>query len=137
MGGTITRSLQEEGPRSMQQQSFADWLDRTLTERKISGGEVARSVGKSDGTVSKWRSGKAKPSLASVRKLAAFLDVDPLRLIVTAGLMSSEEAGVDRLPIPRETVRVQRAKEQIMKNPYLSRGDREALLKTLVERYPR
>jgi len=119
------------------QQSFADWLDRTLTEQKISGGEVARAVGKSDGTVSKWRSGKAKPSLTSVRKLASFLEADPLRLMVTAGLMTPAEAGVDPLPMPRETVRVARAKEQIMKNPYLSREDREALLKTLNERYAR
>lgn len=115
---------------------FAEWLDRTLNEKGIAAGEVARALGVSNGTVSKWRSGKNAIAFDSARKLAAFLDVQPVRLAVTAGLMTSEEAGAPPLPMPEEdTSNVRRAKEHIMRIPGLSHADREALLRTLEERY--
>lgn len=117
-------------------QYFALWLDRTLTEREISGGELARAVGKSGGTVSRWRNGKLAVGLESVLKIAAFLDVDHIALLVTAGLMESEEArGAERLPLPEPTATVSRAREHIMRTPGLSNEDREALMRVINERY--
>lgn len=114
---------------------FAQWLDRTLIERGVAGGEVARALEVNDSAVSRWRNGKATPGLDSVVSLAHLLDVNPVALAVTAGLMKANDAGMEALPMPEDTSTVRRAKEHIMKIPGLSRADREALLKTLTERY--
>lgn len=107
---------------------FAAWLERTLSEQGISGSDVARAVGVSDGVVSRWKSGKGRISLDNARKLAAFLGVDPLRLLVTAGLMSAEEVSADPLPIPENTKTRELVLEQIDKIKYLTDEDKQALI---------
>lgn len=114
---------------------FAEWLSRTLVERDIAGGEVARALGVNDSAISRWRNGRATPGLDSVMKLARFLEVNPIQLAVTAGLMSEKEAGVVRLTLPEETRVISLAEEQIMKIRGLTDDDRKALLVTLRERY--
>lgn len=115
---------------------FADWLDRTLSEREIPAGEVARALDVNDSAVSRWRNAKASPGLDSVMKLAEFLGANPIALAVTAGLMDSDQVGVEPLPIPEDSMAVQRARETIMKLS-VRRDVRLALLKTLDERYQR
>ena len=118
------------------QEYFSEWLDRTLVQRGISGGEVAKALGVNDSAVSRWRRGKASPGLDSVMRLAEFLEVQPVRLAVTAGLMKQEAVGVPPFSMPTEdTSSMRRAKDHIMKTPGLSKGDREALLNALKERY--
>ena len=45
---------------------FAEWLSRTLAERDIAGGEVARALGVNDSAISRWKNGKATPGLDSL-----------------------------------------------------------------------
>lgn len=107
---------------------FAEWLSRTLLERGIAGGEVARALGVNDSAISRWRNGKAVPGLESVMALAEFLDVHPLRLAVTAGLMREKQAGVSRLDLPEDTKTRQMVKEQILGIRGLTSDERQAML---------
>lgn len=107
---------------------FATWLDRTLTERGIAGGEVARALGVNDSAVSRWRNGKAVPGLESVTKLAEFLEVNPVGLVVTAGLMKPEVAGVEPLPLPDDTKTRSMVKSQIMAIRGLTTEEKESLM---------
>lgn len=111
------------------QDYFAEWLARTLAEREIAGGEVARALGVNDSAISRWKNGKASPGLDSVMKLADFLDVNPVALAVTAGLMDSKQVGVERLPLPEDTKTRKFVKEQIMAIRGLTKEERQALIR--------
>lgn len=114
---------------------FAEWLSRTLTERDISGGEVAKALGVNDSAVSRWKNGKASPGLDSVMELADFLDTDPIRLAVTAGLMKAKQVGVQRLELPPQKKMLGYVEEQIGKIRGLDEGTRNALIETARERF--
>lgn len=109
---------------------FSAWLDRTLIEREIAGGEVARALGVNDSAVSRWRNGKATPGLDSVMKLASFLDVHPVRLAVTAELMKPHEVGMEPLPMPKDTKTRTLVHEQILGMRGLTRDEKTALIET-------
>lgn len=114
---------------------FAEWLSRTLAERDIAGGEVARALGVNDSAISRWKNGKATPGLDSVMKLAEFLDVNPIALAVTVGLMEEEKVGVPRLELPKETRMLGYIEEQINKIRGLDNETRSALIRTARERF--
>lgn len=114
---------------------FAEWLSRTLAEREIAGGEVARAVGVNDSAISRWKNGKASPGMDSVMKLADFLDVDPVALAVTAGLMDAGRVNIDKLPLPRETKMLAHVEDQITKIRGLDDETRKALIGTLREKF--
>jgi transcriptional regulator with XRE-family HTH domain len=116
---------------------FAEWLSRTLAEREIAGGEVARALGVNDSAISRWKNGKASPGLDSVMRLADFLDVDPVALAVTAGLMNEKQVGVPPLPLPKETKVLANIEDQILKIKGLDNETRRALITTLREKYAR
>lgn len=107
---------------------FAEWLSRTLVERDIAGGEVARALGVNDSAISRWKNGKATPGLKSAMKLAEFLDVSPVALTVTAGLMDAEQAGVERLPMPKDTKTRNLVVEQLKGLRGLTTTEKEALI---------
>jgi transcriptional regulator with XRE-family HTH domain len=114
---------------------FAEWLSRTLAERDIAGGEVARALGVNDSAISRWRNGKATPGLESVMALAEFLDVNPIALAVTAGLMDERQVGVPRLELPEQSRALAMAEDQIMRIRGLDDETRKALINTLRERH--
>jgi transcriptional regulator with XRE-family HTH domain len=114
---------------------FAEWLSRTLAERDIAGGEVARALGVNDSAISRWKNGKATPGLDSVMKLAEFLDVNPIALAVTVGLMEEEKVGVPRLELPKETRMLGYIEDQINKIRGLDNDTRTALIRTARERF--
>lgn len=107
---------------------FAEWLTRTLNERDISGGEVAKALGVNDSAVSRWKNGKALPGLDSVMALATYLEVHPIGLAVTAGLMEAKSVGVQALPLPEDTKTRDRVREQIMNIRGLTTSERQALI---------
>lgn len=121
--------------RSRDREYFADWLTRTLAERDIAGGEVARALGVNDSAISRWKNGKASPGLDSVMKLADFLGENHIALAVTAGLMDAAKVGVARLPLPRETRMLSYVEEQIMKIRGLDDDTRKALINTARTRF--
>lgn len=107
---------------------FAEWLTRTLSERGISGGEVARALNVNDSAVSRWKNGKILPSLEALMDLADFLDVSPLQLAVTAGRMKEKQAGVPRLELPEDTKTREMVKGQIMNIRGLTSRERQVLV---------
>lgn len=121
--------------RSRDREYFAEWLTRTLAERDIAGGEVAEALGVNDSAISRWKNGKASPGLESVMKLAEFLDVEPVALAVTAGLMDEAQVGVERLQLPRETRMLGYVEDQIMKIRGLDDETRKALIDTARQRF--
>ncbi|MEU3052298.1 helix-turn-helix domain-containing protein [Streptomyces griseus] len=110
---------------------FAEWLDRTLTNRGTSGGEVARALGVNDSAVSRWRRAKGPIGLDNCMKLAGFLEVHAIRLCVTAGLMDSSEVGFEPLPLPQATAKREQVREQILRIRGLSDEERDRVLKVL------
>lgn len=114
--------------RRQQKDYFAEWLRRTMANRGISGGEVARALNVNDSAVSRWRNGKATPGLESCQTLAEYLKVDPIRLAVTAGLLKPEVVKSEALPLPADTAQRRFVREQISKIPGLTGKERARLL---------
>lgn len=107
---------------------FAQWLDITMSNRGIKGTDLARKIGVHDSAISRWRNAQGIPSLDAVMKLASALDVDPLRLAVTARLMDSEAVHVEPLPPPEPTARREYVREQIKQIKGLDRHEVARLL---------
>lgn len=110
---------------------FSEWISRTLWERNITGGDVAKALSVNDSAVSRWKSGKATPGLDSTMKLADFLGIDAIALAVTAGLMDPKIVNVDPLPLPEEPEDLELARKHIMKIPGLTLASRRRLLESL------
>lgn len=121
--------------RDKDREYFAEWLTRTLAERDTAGGEVARALGVNDSAISRWKNGKASPGLDSIMRLADFLDVNPVALAVTAGLMEEGAVGVPKLPLPKETRMLGYVEDQILKIRGLDDETRKALIDTARTRF--
>src|SRR4051812_15998646 len=92
---------------------FGEWLDVTLSNKGIMGRTLAEVAGVHDSAVSRWRSGSAVPSMDSIERMASLLNVEPLRLAVTAGVITARAAGVDPLPMPEATARRKSVRRQL------------------------
>lgn len=108
--------------------TFGEWLDVTLSNQEIMGRTLAEKVGVHDSAVSRWRAGTAIPSMEVVTKIADVLEVDPLRLAVTAGLVPSRVAGVDPFHVPPPTERRESVKRQLKRIRGVSNATRQRLL---------
>lgn len=113
--------------------AFGHWLDLTMSNRSIKGRALARALKVNESAVSRWRAGKGVPSMDSCLRLGKFLDVEPIRLAVTAGLIDGELAGVDPLPLPEPTAYRKAVKEQILAIKGLTKRERQKLLDTYDE----
>lgn len=114
-------------------EAFGRWLDLTMANRNIKGRAVAKACKVHESAVSRWRKGNGVPSMDSCLRLAKFLDTEPLRLAVTAGLMDAELAGVEPLPLPEPTAYRKAVKEQILAIKGLTQRERQRLLDTYDE----
>ncbi len=56
-------------------------LDEVFVKRKITNRVIAKYVGRSEGTVSKWRNNKRQPSLDELNKIAELLREDIRNLL--------------------------------------------------------
>lgn len=110
-------------------QRFGRWLDLTMRNRDLSGKEVAKKLKVTEGAVSKWRKGVSVPQANTTLKLARVLGVTPpLRLLVTAGLLDSEIAGVEPLPLPEPTAQRAYVRDKINEIPYMTSQERQHLI---------
>lgn len=83
---------------------FGIWLDRTMINHGLSGIELARMSGLDEGSISRWRHGRARPSLPACEPLAEALGVDPQRLAKTAGLLPPRLfPDIELFPLPPRT----------------------------------
>lgn len=107
---------------------FGRWLDLTMTNRNITGRSLARKLKVDDASVSRWRRSLATPGMDTVVRMAKILNVDPLRLAVTAGLMDGPAVGIEPLPMPEPTAQRNLVKERIMKIPFASHEELQYML---------
>lgn len=113
--------------------AFGHWLDLTMSNRGIKGRALARALKVNESAVSRWRAGKGVPSMDSCLRLGKYLDTEPIRLAVTAGLIDGELAGVEPLPLPEPTAYRKAVKEQILAIKGLTQRERQKLLDTYDE----
>lgn len=105
--------MMTKGGTTKEARRFSNWLDVTLENMHLTGHDVAEKCGVNDSAVSRWRNGAAAPSLETITTLADVLHLEPLRLAVTAGQLSSQMAGVLPYPTPVPHVRQQSVREQL------------------------
>jgi transcriptional regulator with XRE-family HTH domain len=113
---------------------FGRWLDLTMSNRDITGRQIAKKCKVHDSTVSRWRAGQAVPTMDAAVRLGRLLSVDPLKIAATAGLIDGELVNVTPLPMPEPTAQRRYVKDQIMKIRYLSEADKQLLINTYDER---
>ncbi|MGW6257605.1 helix-turn-helix domain-containing protein [Streptomyces sp. NPDC055085] len=107
---------------------FAEWFSRTLRARGISGKQAAEALGVPGSYVSRWRNGKARPDSVAISKIAAWLGVDPMRLLATAGRVSVSRAGIEPYPLPPDDERRNLGRAEIEKAKHINPAEKEALL---------
>lgn len=110
---------------------FGYWLDVTMANMGMSGRDLAVRVDVHDSAVSRWRAGKGTPTMEAIAQIAEVFEVEPLRLAVTAGLVTQEVAGVPPVPMPEPTAQRKEVRDRLAALPGLSRAEAQALL----ERY--
>lgn len=111
--------------------TFGYWLDVMMSNEKVTGRDIARKLDIHETKVSRWRSGKAKPTMEEVEQLAELFNVEPLRLAVLAKLITEKIAGVPPVDIPRATAQREEVKAKIKNLPGLTKEEVIAL----IERY--
>lgn len=109
-------------------ETFGRWLDLTMENRGIKGRALAKRLKVHDSAVSRWRRGLGTPTLDTTMKLAKLLDVEPLRLAVTAGLMDGDLANKKPLPMPEPTAHREAVKRQLLGIRGLTAEERQNLL---------
>lgn len=107
---------------------FGYWLDVSMANANMTGQELAERIGVHSSAVSRWRAGKSAPAMEALGKLAEVFNVEPLRLAVTAGLVSSKVAGVPPVDMPEPLARREKAREYLANNPYLTDDERREAL---------
>ena len=108
---------------------FARWLALTMSNESITGRELAQKLGVDDSVVSRWRTGRGTPSMDSCLKLAKVLNVDPLRLAVTAGALDGKAVGLEPLDMPSARAQRERIAHQLRNIRGLSTQTVEQMLK--------
>lgn len=114
-----------------QANQFGYWLDVSMANAKLTGRDLAEQLGVHDSAVSRWRAGKAVPTMDGIAKLAEVFRVEPLRLAVTAGLVSRKVAAVEPVDIPEPTALRAEVRERLRALPGLTAVETQSLL----ERY--
>jgi transcriptional regulator with XRE-family HTH domain len=109
-------------------ETFGRWLDLTMSNRDIKGRELSRKLKVHESAVSRWRAGNGVPSMDSCLRLGKFLNVEPIRLAVTAGLMDGELIGVEPLPMPEATAQRTAIRAQLGRIRGLTNAERDTLM---------
>jgi transcriptional regulator with XRE-family HTH domain len=112
---------------------FGEWLDVTMSNKRMMGRTLAEAAGVHDSAVSRWRSGAGVPGAETLARIAEALGVDPLRLAVTAGQIPEKVAGVAPLPTPEPTAQRESVRRQIASIKGLTERSRGKLLRAYDE----
>ncbi|MFD4474729.1 helix-turn-helix domain-containing protein [Streptomyces sp. NPDC058471] len=125
--------MRQQKRKNDDQEYWGEWLSRSIANLGKAQNELAQYVGVSDPQVTRWKQGQF-PSSEACKEIADFFNVDRLRLAVTAGRISEEMAGVERLPLPDDSAQriAERQLIQDMVTKKLSKDrDRQVLLQAL------
>lgn len=108
--------------------NFAKWLDITMENKGISNRSLAAKIGVHESVTSRWRAGRTSPSIENCEALAIALDVEFLRLAVTAGILDATAAHAEPLPAPEPSAVRTRIRQQLEHIKGLTPASIEALL---------
>ena len=86
------------------------WLDTTMANRGLTNRALAKEVHVHESAVHNWRKGKNIPQMSTLQAIARILDVDPVRLAVTAGLWDPDIA--QPLPTPEPVAKRAKARRR-------------------------
>jgi transcriptional regulator with XRE-family HTH domain len=112
---------------------FGQWLDVEIRNRGIKACDMAKTLHVHDSVISRWRNGTCTPQASTIWPLASYLDVDPLRLAVTAGLVDRETARVPPYEVPMDHHTIARVREALEGIRGLTKKERKHLLSVYVE----
>jgi|SRR5882757_1829703 len=112
---------------------FGEWLDITMSNRRMMGRTLAEAIGVHDSAVSRWRAGAGAPSMDVLARMAEVFDVDPLRLAVTAGQVPQKIAGVSPLAPPEPTAQRESVRRQLSHLKGVTDSTRRKLLSAYEE----
>lgn len=103
---------------------FAEWISVSMDNAGLSGRKLAKKLGVHDTNISHWKSGKAVPSVDTLRKIAQTFEVPYSRLLVTArpDEFPPNEFG-EPLPVPEKLAYRKRIRKHIEQAPGLDPRD--------------
>lgn len=107
---------------------FGEWLTLTLANRGMASRQLAEELGVADAAVSRWRTGASRPQMNSLTEIARVLNLDPLRLAVTAGVIPGSLAQAKPYPMPQPEAQRESVRRQIARIRGLSEAERDGLL---------
>lgn len=97
---------------------WADWLAARMRATGFdSNSDLARETGVPDSVISRWRTSGTTPSIGQLRRLGPALQVSLLELLVAAGHLTADEAGVSSFTPAVRVVRTTR--DAIREDPVL------------------
>jgi transcriptional regulator with XRE-family HTH domain len=113
---------------SADKQNFAMWLDTTMDNRGISGNKLAEMMNTDAAAISRWRNGHGLPRMETLYRLGRVLGVDPIRLAVTAGVLTPEETNKRPYPVPAPLARMDKVTKELSRVKGLTEDERSALI---------
>jgi transcriptional regulator with XRE-family HTH domain len=95
-------------PAPDQSPQWGSWLGARMAATGFeSNSDLARRTGVPDSVISRWRTSGTVPSIGQLRRLQQALQVSLLELLVAAGHLSADEAGItsftEPVRVPRDT----------------------------------
>ena len=72
---------------------FASQLEKAMFEKKLTQDELGKLIGSNQQMVSRWLHGVRNPSLTSIKKIAAALDLPINFFVENSGVMNSGSIG--------------------------------------------
>jgi transcriptional regulator with XRE-family HTH domain len=86
--------------------SWADWLGERMDALGFdTNSDLARATGVPDSVISRWRTSGTTPSIGQLRRLQSALQVSLVELLVAAGHLTADEAGVTSFTAPARVIR--------------------------------
>jgi transcriptional regulator with XRE-family HTH domain len=85
---------------------WADWLGERMRVLGFEGNsDLARATGVPDSVISRWRTTGTTPSVGQRRRLQSALQMSLVELLVAAGHLTAEEAGITSFTVPTRLAR--------------------------------
>jgi transcriptional regulator with XRE-family HTH domain len=81
-------------------QGWAEYLEQAMKSAGLDQASLARAMGVSEPTISRWMNRGTEPQIRQLRKLSHVLHVPLLKLLVAAGHLEPEEAQLRERPKP-------------------------------------
>ena len=86
--------------------SWAEWLGERMSALGFdANSDLARATGVPDSVISRWRTTGTTPSIGQLRRLQSALQVSLVELLVAAGHLTADEAGVTSFTVPARVLR--------------------------------